>query len=150
MDLVSFRELYGFMSGEKLAEIQEMQKSVGAHDVSRENAEAELFGAPSGGGAAPAADTATPNKAAPEAAAPKKAAPAPGTSSHHHPGVAPGPSRSGRVAGGKLQREEARSRVFPPDEVERGVVLNAAVILKDPRRSGRPWPPSRRRGRRTA
>ena len=33
---------------------------------------------------------------------------------------------------GKLQREEAKSRVFPTDEVERGVVLNAAVILKDP------------------
>ena len=44
MDLVSFRELYGFMSGEKLAEIQALQKAAGAHDVSRENAESELFG----------------------------------------------------------------------------------------------------------
>ena len=44
MDMVSFRELYGFMSGEKLAEIQQLQKAAGAHDVSRENAEAELFG----------------------------------------------------------------------------------------------------------
>ena len=44
MDLVSFRELYGFMSGEKLAEVQALQKAAGAHDVSRENAEAELFG----------------------------------------------------------------------------------------------------------
>ena len=33
----------------------------------------------------------------------------------------------------KLRREEARGRVFPPDEVERGVVLNAAVILDDPK-----------------
>jgi ABC-type lipoprotein release transport system permease subunit len=40
----------------------------------------------------------------------------------------------GESVGGKLQREEARSRVFPPDEVEKGVVLNAAVILKDPRK----------------
>ena len=44
MDLVSFRELYGFMSGEKLAEVQALQKAAGARDVSRENAEAELFG----------------------------------------------------------------------------------------------------------
>jgi len=44
MDMVSFRELYGFMSGEKLAEIQALQKAAGARDVSRENAEAELFG----------------------------------------------------------------------------------------------------------
>src|SRR4029077_19659481 len=44
MDLVSFRELYGFMSGEKLAEIQALQKAAGAHEVSRENAESELFG----------------------------------------------------------------------------------------------------------
>ena len=44
MDMVSFRELYGFMSGEKLAEIQALQKEAGAHDISRENAEAELFG----------------------------------------------------------------------------------------------------------
>ncbi len=124
MDLVSFRELYGFMSGEKLAEIQEMQKSVGAHDVSRENAEAELFGAPSGG-AAPAA---------PEAATPKKAAPAPRhVEATTTPGVSPVLHDLGESLGGKLQREEARSRVFPPDEVERGVVLNAAVILKDPR-----------------
>jgi len=47
MDMVSFRELYGFMSGEKLAEIQALQKAAGAHDVSRENAEAELFGSKS-------------------------------------------------------------------------------------------------------
>src|SRR6185369_6349061 len=44
MDLVSFRELYGFLSGEKLAEVQALQKAAGARDVSRENAEAELFG----------------------------------------------------------------------------------------------------------
>src|SRR6185503_8248788 len=44
MDLVSFRELYGFMSGEKLAEIQALQKAAGAREIKRENAEAELFG----------------------------------------------------------------------------------------------------------
>src|SRR6185436_9940191 len=45
MDLVSFRELYGILTTEKRAEIEQLQKAAGARDVSRENAEAELFGA---------------------------------------------------------------------------------------------------------
>jgi ABC-type lipoprotein release transport system permease subunit len=111
MDMVSFRELYGFMSGEKLAEIQQLQKAAGAHEVSRENAEAELFGSKSGDDAAKA---------------PRQ------IQATTTPGVAPAMRDVGESLTGKLQREEARSRVFPPDEVETGVVLNAAVILKDP------------------
>ncbi len=112
MDMVSFRELYGFMSGEKLAEIKALQKEAGAHDVSRENAEAELFGKTD---AAPA----------PEPKAPRhiEATTTPGVSAVTHD--------LGESLGGKLQREEARSRVFPAGEVEQGVVLNAAVIVKD-------------------
>jgi ABC-type lipoprotein release transport system permease subunit len=120
MDLVSFRELYGFMSGEKLAEIQALQKAAGAHDVSRENAEAELFGsgAPAGGaGSAGGAGDKAPRR----------------IEATTTPGVAPVMHDLGESLGSKLMREEARSRVFPTDEVERGVVLNAAVILKDPK-----------------
>jgi hypothetical protein len=115
MDMVSFRELYGFMSGEKLAEIQALQKESGAHDVSRENAEAELFGAP-----------AAPSEAA--KAAPRR------IEATTTPGVAGVKHDLGESLGGKLQREEAKSRVFPPGEVEQGVVLNAAVIVKDPKK----------------
>ena len=115
MDMVSFRELYGFMSGEKLAEIQQLQKAAGARDISRENAEAELFGTKPAEDSAPAA-----------AAKPPRHVEATTT-----PGVAPVRHDPGESLTGKLQREEARSRVFPPDEVETGVVLNAAVILKD-------------------
>ncbi len=50
MDIVSWRELYGYVTPEKAAEIRAIKQSAGARDVSRENAEAELFGA-----AAPAA-----------------------------------------------------------------------------------------------
>jgi ABC-type lipoprotein release transport system permease subunit len=114
MDLVSFRELYGFMTGEKLAEIQALQKEAGAHEISRENAEAELFGT------------------APAKTEDAKAAPPRHVTATSTPGVAPVMRDLGESLGGKLQREEARSRVFPPGEVERGVVLNAAVILKDP------------------
>ena len=102
MDLVSFRELYGFMSGEKLAEVQALQKAAGAHDVSRENAEAELFGSKRGrrGG---------------RRQGPRK------IEATTTPGVAPAMRDLGESLGGKLQREEARSRVFPPGEVETGV-----------------------------
>ena len=116
MDMVSFRELYGFMSGAKLAEIQALQKEAGARDISRENAEAELFG------------KADAPEAAPAAKAPRhiEATTTPGVSAVTHD--------LGESLGGKLQREEARSRVFPAGEVEQGVVLNAAVIVKDPKK----------------
>jgi ABC-type lipoprotein release transport system permease subunit len=117
MDLVSFRELYGFMTGEKLAEIQALQKASGAREISRENAEAELFGT-----AQPA------DKGDEKTPAPRH------VQATTTPGVGPVLHDLGESLGGKLQREEARSRVFPPGEVERGVVLNAAVILKDPKK----------------
>ncbi len=50
MDIVSWRDLYGYLTAEKAAEIRALKASSGARDVSRENAEAELFGAaPSAG-----------------------------------------------------------------------------------------------------
>jgi ABC-type lipoprotein release transport system permease subunit len=119
MDLVSFRELYGFLSGDKEAEIKALQAKAGAKEIKREDAEAELFGA----GSAPAE---------PEAAAAK---PAPRhISATATPGISPElPDISSPLAK-KLRRDEARGRVFPPGEVESGVVLNAAVILKDPKK----------------
>ncbi len=44
MDIMSFRDLYGYMTAEKAAEIRKLKQSAGARAVSRENAEAELFG----------------------------------------------------------------------------------------------------------
>ncbi|MGC3997105.1 MAG: FtsX-like permease family protein [Anaeromyxobacter sp.] len=48
MDMMSFRDLYGFLTREKAAEIAELKARAGATDLSREDAEAALFG----GGAA--------------------------------------------------------------------------------------------------
>ena len=45
MDLLSWRDLYGYLTAERKAEIDEIKRAVGARDVPRENAEAELFGA---------------------------------------------------------------------------------------------------------
>jgi ABC-type antimicrobial peptide transport system permease subunit len=61
-DLVTFRELYGKMSASQQAELKDIAASVGAKDVSRENAEAELFGGT--GGIEATADAAAPDLAA--------------------------------------------------------------------------------------
>lgn len=44
MDLMSFRELFGYLTSDKAEELKELQRTTGAKSVSRENAEAELFG----------------------------------------------------------------------------------------------------------
>jgi ABC-type lipoprotein release transport system permease subunit len=137
MDMVSFRELYGFMSGEKLAEIQALQKAAGAREVSRENAEAELFGSKAEETKQPPIARTEPGSAG---RSPSRGGAGTLSGSPRRieatttPGVAPVMHDLGESLGGKLQREEARSRVFPSDEVERGVVLNAAVILKNPKK----------------
>src|SRR5262249_29413098 len=103
MDLVSFRELYGFLTAQKLKGIEQLQKAAGAHEVSRENAEAELFGTRSeDDGKAPAP-------------APKN------VKAQATPGVTPEiPELSGGL-GQRLRRDELVDRVYAPGETERGV-----------------------------
>ena len=99
MDLVSFRELYGFMTDDRAREIAAMRATSGAKEVSRENAESELFGA-----AAPAAADAN----------------------------APAAADLGTelaALSGSHRRDETAS--YDPAQLEQGVILNAAVLLKD-------------------
>jgi FtsX-like permease family len=102
MDLMSFRDLYGYLTADKAEEIKRIQQASGVRQIAREDAEAELFG----GGAAPAA--------------------------------APAPTGIDEAAelekGGKLVREDLTGRVYTQREIDSGVALNAAVLLKDPRR----------------
>jgi ABC-type lipoprotein release transport system permease subunit len=44
LDMMSFRDLYGYMTAEKRAEIEALKAAAGAKDLSREDAEATLFG----------------------------------------------------------------------------------------------------------
>ncbi len=44
VDLITFRELYGFLTAEKKAELDAMKAQTGAKEVNRETAEADLFG----------------------------------------------------------------------------------------------------------
>ncbi len=101
MDIMSFRELYGYLSADTSAEIQALKKEAGAQEVDRNHAEEELFGS----GRKVVAE------ATPGLIDDKKA----------FPGTA-----------AKLRRKDLQQRVFDHAEISRGVVLNAAVILKDP------------------
>jgi ABC-type lipoprotein release transport system permease subunit len=102
MDILSFRDLYGYMTAEKAAEIGRIRAAAGVKAVSRQDAEAELFG----GGA----EVVTGGRA---------------TSFDESRLIA----RQGPGRGAELF-----SRVHSQDEIDRGVALNAAVILDDPGR----------------
>ncbi|HVZ32908.1 MAG TPA: FtsX-like permease family protein, partial [Polyangiaceae bacterium] len=102
MDMVSFRELYGFMTADRQKEIAALRNAAGAKEVSRENAEAELFGsAPS--------------------TAPTAVADLSGSDFDLSKALA---SLSGA-------RHQDTNEGYDPAQLERGVVLNAAVHLKD-------------------
>jgi len=104
MDLVSFRELYGFMTDDRAKEIAAMRASSGAKEVSRENAESELFGSL--------------NQATPELA-----------------GAALDLGSELSALVGSHRRDEARA--YDPGQLEQGVILNAAVLLKDESQTAR-------------
>jgi ABC-type lipoprotein release transport system permease subunit len=103
MDLMSFRDLYGYVTQEKAEEIRRLKATMGAAEVSREDAEAALFGA------APSGPAEASSRAIDERAL---------------------------VLGAADRAESAEdlsARVYAPEEIERGVALNAALILDDPR-----------------
>ena len=94
LDMVTFRDLYGFLTPEAKAEQEALKRSANVREVSRENAEDQLFG-----GDGPSEE---------EVKARPVADPALSTNSRG-----------------------ARSDTFPIEEIDDGVVLNAAVILED-------------------
>ena len=104
LDIVSWRDLYGYMTSEKAAEISAIKRDVGARDVTRESAESELFG----GGGAPAAES-----------------------------VRPGRIEAPTFAGASQRKAEAEllGRGATQEEIDGGVALNAAVVLRDPARA---------------
>ncbi|BDG04086.1 ABC transporter permease [Anaeromyxobacter oryzae] len=103
LDLLSFRDLYGYMTKEKAAEIASLKGAVGARDVAREDAEAALFG---GGGAL---------EGEAKAAAIDERTLLGGAAA----------TRAGA---------SAADRPYTQEELDRGVALNAALVLDDPGR----------------
>ncbi len=109
MDMVSFRELYGFLTDEKRNEIEALKKSVTVKDVTRESVEADLFGSKSTEETGPGRTI--------------EAEATPGLVLSQMQGLA-----------GKLKREDMASRIYDRSQLQEGVVLNSAVILQDPKR----------------
>ncbi|HEY6104639.1 MAG TPA: FtsX-like permease family protein [Anaeromyxobacteraceae bacterium] len=104
LDLMTWRDLYGYLTREKAEEIQQLKAAAGLRSVDRANAEAELFG---GGAALERASRATAIDQASvfrDLAAPAKV--------------------------------DLSSRVYTQEEIDRGVALNAAILLQNPRRLG--------------
>ncbi len=97
VDIVTFRDLYGFLTAEKQAELDAMRAETGAKAVAREDAEAALFG-----------DDAELVEAVQET---RLSTP-----------EAPGAGKAGSTK---------RAPTYPVSEVDEGVVLNAAILLRD-------------------
>jgi hypothetical protein len=102
MDLQSFRDLYGWVTPDKAAEIAELKKSAGLTDLGRDEAEAALFA-----GAAPEASAQARASAIPDLAVTRER---------------------------RARDSDLFSRVYSQEEIDRGVVMNVAVALQDPKR----------------
>jgi len=100
MDLMSFRDLYGYVTPEKMVETTRIEREAGAAAPSREDAESELFSRAS-------------------------------TASDAKPVAINDKAELGALAG-RARSRDGDARVYTPQEIDKGVALEAAVILKDP------------------
>ncbi len=101
MDLMSFRDLYGYLTREKAEEVRRLKETMAARDVDRDRAEAELFGAPA------AAEPETRSSAIDERSLVRSAGERAATA------------------------QALSTRVYSQDEIDHGVALNAALVLDD-------------------
>ena len=102
MDLMTFRDLYGYVTPEKLAESKQLEKAAGLQMIDRDKAESELFGGSSSSVVGSAKEQKIDDKA---------------------------------ELGGVKYDATAQSmllKTYTQNEIEKGVVLNAAILLKDP------------------
>ncbi len=115
IDLVTFRALYGRMTASQQAELDDIRQSVGIRDVSRDDAEAALFGGPP-------SDDSAPDHAGPADPPPPSAGDTAGAFS----AFAEGGDIDLQAQAGKLD-----DRVYSREEMVDGLVLNVAVIVDD-------------------
>jgi ABC-type lipoprotein release transport system permease subunit len=112
LDIQSWRDLYGYMTAERAAEIGRLKERAGARMIAREEAEAALFGG-------------APGPSPPAAAAKAQAI---------------DESRLLPRRGAARPQDDLFQRVYRQEEIDQGVALNAAVILDDPRDIPRAMP----------
>lgn len=102
IDIVSFRDLYGYLGQGEAKEILEIKKNVGAESIDRANAESLLFGA---------------TKSSEESTKKSNII-----------------DDSALFSKGESKSEATFDKVYTKEEIENGVALNIAVILKDPKK----------------
>ncbi len=100
MDLMSFRDLYGYVTPEKIAETKSLEKAAGVKFVPRDQAEADLFGGSTKTDVVQSQPKAINDEAA--------------------------------MGGAKVKRVDLTRQAYTQDEIDKGIVMGAAVILKDP------------------
>jgi hypothetical protein len=112
LDIQSWRDLYGYMTAERAAEIRRLKERSGARMIARDEAEAALFGG-----------------------APAHSTPAAATKAQDID-----ESRLLAPRGSARPGDDLFQRVYRQEEIDQGVALNAAVILDDPRDIPRAMP----------
>lgn len=99
IDMVSFRELYGFLTSDKAAELKAMKEQTKAKAIDRASAEADLFGGED-------------SVAVVELQATKI-------------------DDTAKATGQRESAAEKAGRVYSQEEIDNGVVMHAAIMLKD-------------------
>ena len=125
VDLMTYRDLLGYMTADKKAEIAKLQAESGVKAIKRESAEAELFGEGAGEQVEDTSD-ATPTQ--PAAATPTDAPAADVTPT----AVAAAANADGGSPkdGAKQFAKSLELHVYSQEETDGGVIRSAAVMLK--------------------
>ena len=120
LDLMTYRDLLGYMTADKKAEIAKLQAASGVKELKRDSAEAELFGE---GAGEEVVDTTDVTPAVAAAATPTDAAEAATATA----------SATASAGGGGNAKQFAKSlegHVYSQDDIDGGVVRNIAVMLR--------------------
>jgi ABC-type antimicrobial peptide transport system permease subunit len=103
-DIQSFRELYGYLNPARRAELEAIKKESGARDVSREDAEAALFGS---------------------------------SEQLVEEGSSANLDAAEQLTALDRTQKGLDDRVYSQQDIDEGVVISAAVMLKDPSKARR-------------
>jgi len=100
MDIMSFRDLYGYVTPDKIAETKSLEKAAGVKFVARDQAEADLFG---------------------------------GETSDVEQSQQKAINDKAEMGGSnKVKRVDLTQQVYSQEEIDKGVAMGAAILLKDP------------------
>jgi len=128
VDMMTFRDLYGFMTADKKEELAQLQKKSGVTELKRDDAEAALFG-----GEDASEDVAAVALAPAATAAVAVGAPGSAGAMDLAQAVTPGFDEFAKVdmrEGAQRYGSEITNRVYTQAEIDGGIVRNAAIILR--------------------